>query len=268
MRNESRGELTASSRGTLVTSAGTVNTKGSWVDLGSATGFAYEAITVWCYRGDIAANYMVDIGISDGSNRFVLVADLYLAGQKLAIEYGFHVTLPLRVPAGAQLSARVACSVVSRTLDVGIVGHSSGIGGAPGFSRCVALFTPASSRGIAVDPGGTANTKGAWAELTSSSPARVGAMFGLIGFNNDVARTATGSLLLDIGVGVASSEFVLYPNANVSWGATRDGPSNCPRVPPFACDVPAGTRIAARAQGSVTAAGDRAVDLALYGLVP
>lgn len=268
MRHESRGELTASSRGTLITAAGSANTKGAWADLGSATGFSYEAITVWCYRGSSAADYLLDIGISDGSNRFVLIADLHMAGAKLAVEYGFHLTIPVRVPAGAQLSARVACSTLGATLDVGVVGHASGVAGVPGFSRSVALFAPATSRGIAVDPGGTANTKGSWAEITASSPERVAAMYGLVGFNGDIARASVASLLLDIGIGAATAEYVLYPNMHISWGATRDGPSICPRIPPFAAAIPAGTRIAARAQCGIITVGDRTIDLALYGLVP
>lgn len=266
-RHQSRGAL-STSRGTLLTASTTANAKGSWVNLGAVTDFPYESVTV-AVHAFVAIDYLVDIGISDGSNRFVLVPDLHVAAAKLANAQGFHLTIPVRVPAGAQLSARCSANNTSgSTIDVSVIGHAAGIGGSPGFSRCVALFTPASSRGIAVDPGASANTKGSWAEITASCPARIGGMFGLIGYNGDTARVAVAAMLLDIGVGVSSSEFVLYPNAHIWWSTIRDGPSNCPRVPLFACDIAAGTRIAARAQSNDTGAGDRTVDLALYGLVP
>lgn len=210
---------------------------------------------------------MIDIGISDGSNRFTLIENLYFAHAKQIADQALQIYVPVHVPAGAQLSMRSSSSTASNIDSVAVCGHSSGLGGAPGFSRCVALFTPASSRGIAVDPGGTANTKGSWAQMTSSCPNDIAAMFGLIGYNNDTTRAASATMLLDIGVGSAGNEFVYYPNAGVRWGATRDGPSNCPRIPVFAADVPSGTRIAARAACSINTAGDRTVDLALYGLV-
>lgn len=269
-RHESRGADTATSSGTNVTASSSANVKGSWSDLGGVTSFAYEAITVCIGGSQVFVDQMIDVGISDGSNRHVLVADLYYAGSKQAAEQFFIVTIPVHVPAGAQLSARAAASngTGPPVIEVSLIGHASGLAGAPGFSRSVALFTPASSRGVAVDPGGTANTKGAWAQLTASSPADIAAMFGLVGYNADTARASTARALIDIGVGAAASEFVLYPNAALGWGATRDGPSNCPRIPIFGCNVAAGSRIAARAACSINTAGDRTVDLALYGLVP
>jgi hypothetical protein len=267
-RTEARGDATGTSTGTTVTASASTNTKGTWVDLGAATTFAYEAVTLDLGVNSAAADYMVDIGISDGSNRFVLIADIHFAAAKTASEHGCQIYIPVHVPAGAQVSARLASSTGSATAAVIVHGHETGLAGTPGFSRCVALFTPATSRGIAIDPGGTANTKGTYAQITASCPNDIGAMFGLIGYNGDVARTAEAAALIDIALGAAASEQVLYPNAVVKWSATRDGPTNCPRIPLFACNVSATTRIAARAQCSDNVAGDRTVDLALYGLVP
>jgi len=266
-RCESRGEVSATSTGTTaVDNSG--NTKGTWADLGAVTSFAYEAITVcigFASNGD--NNFMCDIGVSDGSNRYVLAADLYFAGDRLGNEQDFSIYIPVHVATGAQLSFRLSSSVAFGDADCVVIGHGSGLGGAPGFSRCVALFTPASSRGIAIDPGATANTKGAWTQMTSSCPEDIGAMFGFIGYNGDIGRAASATALIDIGIGAASSEYVLYPNAGLSWGINKDGPSNCPRIPLFACNVSKTTRIAARGACSLNTAGDRTFDLALYGLV-
>ena len=270
-RHESRGEDAGTSSGTKPANT-SANVKGSWVDLGAATGFAYEAFTVCVHsEGDaspVVADFMLDLGISDGSNRAIIVADLHCAFAKAIREQGLQIYIPVHVPAGAQLSARVASSVAAEALALVVIGHASGLGGAPGFSRCVALFTPRSSRGINVDPGGSANTKSGWTEITSSCPENIGAMFGLVGYDGDVSRAASASMLIDIGIGAASSEFVLYPNASIHWGAVKDGPSNCPRIPVFACNVPKTTRIAARAQCLHATDSDRDIDLALYGLVP
>lgn len=266
-RHESRGETTASSTGTTLTASATPNTKGSWAALGSATGFAYEGITVYLANNSAAANYMVDIGIDDGAgNNFVIVADLYFAAAKQASEHNSAIFIPVHVPAGALVEARVASSTASATVACLVVGHSANPGGFPGYSRAVALFTPASSRGVAVDPGGTANTKGSWAQLTASSPANVQALFGVVGFNGDTARITNGRMLLDIGIGAASSEFVAVPNLGFCWSSSWDGPNDV-IIQAVPAAIPSGTRVAARAQCSDATAGDRTVDLALYGLV-
>jgi hypothetical protein len=260
-RHEARGEVSATSQGTAIATGTT------WTNLGAATSFAYEAITLCLRSFDTGGvDNIVDLGVSDGTNRYEIVTDLEFAAAKDAEEHTLQVYIPVHVAAGAQLSCRKG-STGAGSIHASLIGHSDGLGGAPGFSRCIALFTPASSRGIAIDPGGTVDTKGAWAELTASSPEDIGAMFGLIGYNGDVARAAAAGMLLDIGIGAASAEFVLYPNAALRWASVFDGPTNCPRIPVFACDVPKTTRIVGRAQCGVATAGDRTVDLALYGLV-
>lgn len=262
----------ANTSNTEVAGGGSANTKGSWIDLGAVTSFAYEALTVSLHSGGdispIVIDAMLDLGISDGTNRWTIVPDLYCPFRKLIREQGYTLTLPIHVPEGAQLSARVATHAVQESVNVSVIGHASGLGGTPGFSRAVTLFTPSSSRGVAIDPGGTANTLGSWTQLTSGSAADIGGMFGLLGYNADTARTASAKMLLDIGIGASGFESVVYPRALVCWGATRDGPSNGVRIPPFACAVPSNTRVVARAQCSDNVAGDRTVDLALYGLVP
>lgn len=267
-RHESRGEQTGSSTGTTITASATANTKGSWTALGAATSFAYEGITVYLARNSAAVAYMIDIGIDDGAgNNFVLIPDLYFSALKQANEHNLAINIPVHVPAGALVEARVASSTaIANTLHCLIVGHSANPGGFPGFSRAVALFTPASSRGVAVDPGGTANTKGSWAALTASCPADVAAIFGVVGFNGDIARAAEARMLLDIGLGAAASEFVVVPDILIGWDLTWDGPNDI-FLQPFCARVPFGSRIAARAQCSINTAGDRTVDLALYGLV-
>lgn len=272
-RHETRGVLKSGrTDNTEVAGGGSVNTKGSWFNLEAVTSFAYEALTVSLYSGGDASpsviDAMLDIAIGDGASRVIIIPDLYCPFRKLVREQGYTLTLPIHVPEGSQLSARVATHAVGESVNVSVIGHASGLGGAPGFSRVITLFTPSSSRGVAIDPGGTANTLGSWTQLASGSAADIGGMFGLLGYNADTARTASAKMLLDIGIGASGFESVIYPRALVCWGATRDGPSNGVRIPPFACSVPSNTRVVARAQCSDNVAGDRTVDLALYGLVP
>lgn len=266
-RHEDCGTTLASSTGLTLTAGGSTNTKGSWVTMKSATAFAYEGFTVYCSNGS-ADDFMVDIGIDDGSgNVSILVPDLHFAAVKHQREHNLALNIPVHVAAGSKLVARCAGAGTSTFFDCLIVGHSANPGGFPGYSRAVALFSPSSSRGVAVDPGGSANTKGSWAEITASTPADVAAIFGVVGFNGDVGRASTADFLLDVGLGAGGSEFVLLPDLYFNWSATWDGPQDV-FFQPVAVHIPSGTRLAARGACSITTAGDRTVDLALYGLVP
>lgn len=265
-RHESRGEQAGTSTGTTITASGSTNTKGSWSALGSATSFAYEGITVYLAQNSANADYMLDIGIDDGAgNNFVLIPDIHFSAVNVN-EHNLQLNIPVHIPAGALVEARVASTTAGATVACLIVGHSANPGGFPGYSRAIALFTPASSRGIAVDPGGTANTKGSWAEITASSSADVAAIFGIVGFNNDITRAAAGGMLLDVGIGASTVESTVIPNLAFSWNSTWDGPNDV-FFQPIAAAIPSGTRVVARGQCNHNTAGDRTVDLSLYGLV-
>lgn len=266
-RSEAFALNTSISDGTTCTANGSANTKGSWVtNTGWKPTFTWNMMHISMVNA-AAADYTVDIGVNDGSGNYsVICPDLRIAGLHVARSGVCHYLLPLHVEVGRQLGFRCADSTGGSLARVNIRGFSTGIGGAAGFGRMVALYTPSSSRGVAIDPGGTANTKGSWTELTSSSSDRVVALVGCIGHNADIARAANQSMLLDIGVGASSSERVLIPDLHFteetvgdSWWPITFGP--------FPCDVPSGTRFAARAQCEVNTASDRTCDLALWGFV-
>lgn len=260
--------LSGATAGTTLT-PGASNVKGSWADIGGTTGFAYKQIMVAMANNGAAADAVVDIGINVGGNRFIIAEDLrFASSRRSAAEGAQYFGLPLFVPAGAQLSGRVASSSgAAGTIQVAITGFSAGIGGVAPFSRCRALYTPSLSRGVTIDPGGTANTKGAYAELVASSGFNAAALMCAIGFAGDVSRAAAGNAALDIAMGASSSEQLVLRDFIISWGTIFDGPSiaSSPIIP---CYAPSGTRFSARSQSTITTAGDRNVDLALWGFEP
>ncbi len=259
--------LNASTRGILLTANASADTKASsWTTVGTTT-FAWELMIVTLDRASAGADYIIDIGIDDGGgNVWVLVPDLRLASRKGANELGVVVAIPVHVPSGAQLRARCACSTGSATMDIMVRGFSLGPGGQPGFTKVIALYAAATSRGVTVDPGGTGNTK-VRTQLIASSDERIGAAFAMIGPNADVARTASTDIVFDIETGANPNERIILPNFRVVCNTGCDNPFP-QSTPVFPCDVPAGERFSANCQSSNTSAGDRTIDLALYGLVP
>ena len=250
--------------GTTVTANASTNTKGDWASLGTPA-FDYQRIAVSVFQ-TAASTKLFDIGINNGSgNWHVIAEDLALPGPKYA-DLGFYYDLPLRVKAGQQLGMRVQASSASHVLNCTITGFSKGAYDGQGYARMVRLQTAvANSRGTAIDAGATASTKSAWVELNSSTSVDVDALFAVVGFNGDTGRTAAATALLDIGVGAASSEYVIVPNLFLRWTTTTDGPQQILGVLPV--PVRNASRLVARLACTDATAGDRTLDLCLHGFV-
>lgn len=258
------GADTGTSTGTLLT-AGAANAKGAWSDIGTATR-PFDSIHVFVGASSAAADYIIDIGVSDGVNSFAIAEDLRLAARKGAGDMFLAYNLPLRISEGT-LTARIASSTASATLRVIIVGSSSSPLSVGGFSRCSALYGAATSRGITVDAGATANTKGAWVQINAglATYETMDALIIGIGQNADTSRNTASTGLLDIGFGSSGNQYVAI--ADILWGFTTTSDTPYPNViGPIPVSVPTGTEIWARTQCTNTNAGDRTIDLGLWGL--
>lgn len=264
-RSETLGANTGTSTGTVATASASVNTKGAWTALGTPS-FGYDFVNLNLAQ-TVASDKLVDLGVNDGSGNWHVIAEnLRIPGRKYA-DFGRSFALPLRFRAGLEIGIRLQASTASHQVIATLTGSSAGMKGAPAYSRMVALFTQATSRGPTVDPGATPNTKGAWVQLTASTPVSVDAVFLVVGQNADTARTAASTALIDIGVGSAANEFAMIPNLLYRYTTTGDSPFP-DFVGPIPCAIPVGSRVVARSQCTDATAGDRAWDCCLYGFVP
>ena len=101
------------------------------------------------------------------------------------------------------------------------------------------------ARPLAVYPSLTANTKGAWVELSAATTIDASA------FTVMIPYIFEGSdYLVDIGIGAAGSEQVIINNLSISVGYVNGNtPSFNPRIP---IPIPSGTRVAVRTQATGT----------------
>lgn len=266
-RHQTLGATTGSSSGTTITAGGSANTKGSYSSLG-ATSFAFEGFTVYFLNNVSTADFMIDIAVGSVGNETILIQDLYVSCRKATNFASVEIYIPVHVLHNQFMQVRCAASSASASAQIIIVGHSANPGGYPGFARAVPLFTAATSRGVAVDCGGTANTKGSWTEIIASTPVAIDALLCVIGCNGNVARTTQMNCIYDIGVGGSGSEYVLIPDLHMVWDANSDGPINVIHGP-MACRLPSGTRLAARSSCNNPASdvAGRVFDIAPLGLV-
>jgi hypothetical protein len=266
-RGETLGANTATSLGVTVTASATANTvKGTWVSLGT-TGFDWHSATVYIGNANGTGDFIVDIGIDEGGNKWVVVPDLRMSNWRSGTAGLTEVTFPLHLPAGAALYARSSSSTGSLTCSVYLHGRSGNPGGSPGCSRVVSLYSPSTSRGAQLDPGGTAHTKGSYVQLTTGVGQQLNGWFGILG-NNGSATRSSCSWLLDVAIGTAGggTEQVIEANLGANENST-DIVVLPVHIGPFGHDIPPSTALCARAQCTITTATNRVVDLALYGLV-
>jgi hypothetical protein len=261
---ETQGADTTLSRGTVVTAAASANTKGSWVAIGSATSRDYQCIWVSMTAQNAQTDYLVDIGITDGANTFVIMPNLRLAALAGNLTGAVHVTLPLHIAGGAQLAARCQATTASRFCLITIVGSSMGYNGAPGYAYGSQLYTDGTSRGEDFDPT-VANTMTAWNNLATTATA-ISAILLAVGPAAQVTRAAGRNYMLDVSQGAAASEMVILDNIPLAQSLIDQRPLPC-YLGPFIISIGRTQRVNARVQTTDVTAGERKIDVACWGFV-
>ena len=248
----------------IVAPSATANTKGLWVEFVASTGFPTRYLTVEMGRGETNNQFLTDVGIGGAGSEVVLVANLMVETGANGRERTFLYQLPVWIPPSTRVSLRSQVNETSSGGDRFAVTLSSG--GFPGpqaFSRVTTYGAiTADSGGTQVDPGGSADTKGAWAQLVASSNL---VRWVTIAVGNQANATPTSAKwMIDIGIGSATSEVVLIPDLNLYWASAQG--NFTPSVWSFPVSIPSGTRISARAQCDITDATDRLFDIVVYGV--
>lgn len=255
------GVDTSTSLPTTVTGSGTAHTKGAWSELvGSTTHDAWGVVLLAADGPGTSAtdtSMLVDLGIGGAGSEAVLVGDLAWGHAGNARS----VLLPIHVPAGSRLSARLQGAVISDTLALSCITLGGGGWAPPLVGRQATTYgaNAATSGGVALTFAGSANTKGAWTEIVASTTAAMRWMAvcvaGPAGDNNFTA----GNGLVDIGVGGAGSEAAVLSNVPYQLTSAELVLGSFVSV---SVNIPAGSRLSARFQVS---AGNDPVNVVVVG---
>ena len=233
------------SQGDLVTASASTNTKGAWREMTASSGFDYQMIRVNLHNVKVPGErHLVDIGIGAAGSEQVVAENLFWDRYDDISEVALN--MPLVIPAGTRVAARTQSDVASSTIRVYGHGFAGPWPAAVGFPLISALGAEtADTTGILVDPGATANTKGAWAELVASTSRDIFSLGILLGQNSDAALTA-GLWLIDIGIGGSGVEEVILPDLHATSDPNNDVLTEV-SLGPFPVQIPSGSRISARA---------------------
>jgi hypothetical protein len=252
--------------GTTVT-AGSANVKGSYVEFVASLGFTANRVTILVLATIVAAprQYLIDLATGAAGSESVVVPNLMTEGSPSsgASPHGeLHVALPLAVASGTRIALRCACSTASDTIGQLSV-TCAAAGGTPGCTAFVNAGADTSdSGGTAVDPGGTANTKGSYTQLTASTGAVAQVLVPLATVRGNAAAT-TAQWAFDVATGAGGAETVLVPDIRLGTAGAAEVRLNLRAVPPLLTYIASGTRIAVRASCDITDATDRLLDAAV-----
>ena len=256
------GADTTTSAGTTLTSdAVTANIKSAWVELSASTPYDAQQISIRLANLSAArTNCLIDIGIGAAGSEIVIVPDLLYSGRSTddAI-YSF----PISVTAGTRVAARIQANALAATADVICHLYSYSVG-RQSFSAVDAHGSnTADSGGTDIDPGTTANTRGAWTEIVAAtSHDHHGFVIGH-GTGGDTSLT-DGQFLYSVAVGPAGSEQVIVDGIHLASSSAADDVQ--PKASQyFDLQIPAGSRISVAAQSSITDA-NRGLDVVFYGV--
>lgn len=231
-----------------------VNTKGSLMELTAATPFDTDLCWVHLHShgtilsGSGTYNFgLVDILAGPQNSEVVIIPNL---PQRYGIQVGailHSYYLPLSIRGGTRLTARSQSSFGNQTTRVSMTLGANGLAPGSGYTKVVMYnVNTATSRPTTNVVAGN-DVKGAWAQMgvtTSATRALLAVRWGW----SDNSTLPSVDIFHDIGIGPSGSERVLIPDLHFTTiGA--NGTCN-PVLGPFPVNLPIGTRIAVRGQGS------------------
>ncbi len=261
-RIEAVGSDISDSAATDIVAGGT-NSKGSYAQLIAST--AFDAYGFWLTgRGEAASSSrsgLIDIAVGAAASEQIILADYMMPASRFL----FSAFFPVRIPAASRIAARGQTSSSGTAFMAGIqlVGAPI-LSGAP-LARITTYGADSSdTSGVSIDPGAVANTKGAYSQVVASTTNPIKAFVMTLGaFQNQVLTTA--NWLIDIAVGAAASEQIILADLWAGAHANHDI-IQPPTLFPIPANIPAGSRIAVRAQCDITDATDRLLEIAIYGI--
>lgn len=249
--------------GATLTASGTANTKGSYTELTSSSGFECNSIAVTIRNTSTTegVHYLFDIATGAGGAETVVVPNL--SGESTwssgsTASNGTFV-LPLTISSATRIAARCQASTGSQTMAMSLSLVAAGDTDGPTSYTDYGADT-ATSDLTQVDPGGVADTKGSYTEITASTSA-VTQILSMMSSLSGNGNPSTSIWMVDIATGAAGSEVVLVPDIMVT--ATVTVGSINPRSITLMTYIAASTRLAVRASCAITDATDRLIYIAL-----
>lgn len=271
-KHEIVGYVSAFTIGTALTANATPGNDGAYTQLIAATANDWNAFTVMLhYGGTSTARGIIDLAIGAGGSEIIILADLPFTHLNSNLRSGTsRIWLPLGIAKNSRIAARIhRCDIASQTMRIMLVGETHPTRGIPPFQRATSYgVVLANAMGTVVNPGDTANTLGANTQIVASTTNPIRAMYVLSAKQDAAAVAVNFSTALEFYVGAGGSEVVLLPEM-LAWDLHSSNDTQALHgwgIGPFLVNVPAASRISAKARCSNNTAGAREGQVIVIGL--
>lgn len=201
----------------LVAASATINTKGSWVSLGTLNSDCMALILGVNYLNNSGTDtgVSVDIGIGASSGVVEVLINDINQSQSGAFTYLniFQHLLPIALPSGTQIWARSAANVASTTATIGaaFVAIDNSFSTAREFSGVDTLGKTATGAGTVLV--GAAGAKGSYVQIGTATH-DYGGFFLCFDFAGQASVVI--NCVVDIAIGPSGSQIVVLPNLRMS----------------------------------------------------
>lgn len=242
--------------------ASTNNTKGSYIELEDSTAFDVDEALGVLLRLTADRRTLVDFAVGAAASESVILANLYATtGNDAGASAGVPYRVRVSIPASSRVAVRAQFNSVTGTSIHAVLYVIEGDGSGVSSPVTYGANTSATS-GVSVDPGALADTKGAYAEITSAtSQEHTRWAYGVARHN---LFPTFGSWRMDIATGAAGNETVIV--GDILLQQADIGDVILPGSQYFDVTVASGTRVAVRAQSSITNSTGRLLSVILIGM--
>jgi hypothetical protein len=245
-------------------SGAALNAKGAYVQVVGSSPYASSRLWLIAEFSSTGIQrwYLIDIATGAAGAETVVVANLAVQCDMDQIASAF-IPLNVDIPAGTRIAIRTQCGATTSGITVHVYLDNRAIASLANPATYGADTT--TSRGTVIDPGGTANTKGSYVQLSASTSSRIDAAVLCVTHDSSVSEITTGlRWAIDIATGAAGAETIVIPNITIAGNAVAR--STRPGVMYFPVSIPAGTRVAARCNCNVNTSTIRKICVTLIGL--
>ncbi len=260
MTYEQGGAATATTTQATVTAPGSANAKGAWLELIASTANEAQGFFLTTTLTTTASRQvLVDIGLGAASSEVVLLSNHAMSLGAMA--HSICSYIPLQIPAGSRVAVRYQRNnTATLTASIYLVAAS----GAVGYFRNTETWgaDTTDSGGTAVTPGQN-DAKGSYVQLVAASARDIHAILIHV-HGGDFSFAGAHKVFLDIATGAAASETVLIPDIFLQ-GNSGDMQYRPAVIGPIPCYIPAGSRVAARAQDTDTTVEVFDVSIVAFG---